>query len=158
MNGRFIAGLCVLLIGLALCAAGFGLLVRLAEYQAVTQIKIEPDVVSDVGSPSGDGVYQPYDPYFFETELKVIASDRVLKNVAQSLSLDEKWGNRYGNGGTISTDEAIKRLRRMISLDADRNQRYRGKSGRSGANCQCGRHGLSRLSNRPLQTRNDRRN
>jgi uncharacterized protein involved in exopolysaccharide biosynthesis len=121
MNGRFIVGFCVLIIGLALCAAGLWSLLSPVRYQAVVKIKIEPDVVSDVGSPSGDGVYQPYDPYFMETELKIIVSDRVLKSAAQKLSLEEKWVSRYGNGETISNDEAIKRLRRMISLDAERN-------------------------------------
>jgi uncharacterized protein involved in exopolysaccharide biosynthesis len=112
MSSQFIFALCILIIGLALCLTGLGLLISPTRYQAIEKIKIEPDVVTDA---SGD-VYQPYDPYFMAAEPKRISSDIVLSNVVQSLNLDEKWGQRYGNGRTISTKEAIERLRRMMVM------------------------------------------
>lgn len=120
MNGRFIFGLGALIVGLVLCALGLGHLLSRMQYQAVVKIRIEPDMVSDIAS-SGDSI--PYDPYFMETELKIMVSDIVLSKVVQSLDLDEIWGKRYGGGGRIGTDKAIEWLKRRIALDGNRNTR-----------------------------------
>jgi uncharacterized protein involved in exopolysaccharide biosynthesis len=115
MNGRFIVGLCVLIIGLALCAAGLSSLLSPARYQAVVNIIIKSDI------PSGDDIYQPYDPYFIQTEFKVIASDRILSKAIQSLNLDEDWGKQSGK--SLNAGAVVKKLRSRIAIDALPNPR-----------------------------------
>src|SRR5580704_11524626 len=62
-------------------------------YSSTAQVKIEPDVVSDISTFNGGaGDYAPYDPYFMETELKVIQGDVVLKKVVEGHKLNEQWG------------------------------------------------------------------
>jgi uncharacterized protein involved in exopolysaccharide biosynthesis len=112
MNARSNVGLSLLVIGLILCGGGLWLLLSPPEYQAIVKIQIESDYPSD-------GSY--YDPYFIETELKEIYSDRVLSDVIQSLDLDEKWENRYGHGTKIKTYATILLLQHRMSVNADRN-------------------------------------
>src|SRR5580658_5825330 len=53
-------------------------------YSSTAEIKIEPDMVSDINLLNGGGGdYAPYDPYFMETELKIIQGDVVLKSVVE---------------------------------------------------------------------------
>jgi capsular polysaccharide biosynthesis protein len=116
MNLRMIFGLCGLLIGLALCVRGLEILLSPAEYQAVVQIEIEPYSVPD---ENGDTYFS--DPYFIETDLKVMEGGMVLSNVVQTLNLDVEWGKRYANGRELETSEAIDLLRRRMVINADRN-------------------------------------
>src|SRR5580658_6992529 len=58
-------------------------------YSSTAVMKIEPDMVSAISTFNGGaGNYAPYDPYFMETELKIIQGDVVLKNVVQTLNLN----------------------------------------------------------------------
>src|SRR5580692_9762537 len=62
-------------------------------YSSTAQVRIEPDQVSDISTfNGGPGNYAPYDPYFMETELKVIQGDVVLKKVVGAMNLDVVWG------------------------------------------------------------------
>lgn len=114
MNPKLALRLLVLIIGLALCGGGLRTLLRPAEYRATVQIEIERDVITD--GPNEQS-YMPYDPYFFESELKAIQSDAVLSNVVDALNLETEWGKRYGSGGALETDEATELLRRHMDLD-----------------------------------------
>ena len=110
MNKNCLFGFCAILAGIALVMAGLWLLLKPAEYQASVTIKIEAQYPP--------GTYQPYDPYFLETEFKIIASDNVLSNVVETLNLETVFGRRYGygNGQKIDNREAIKLLRRRIDI------------------------------------------
>jgi uncharacterized protein involved in exopolysaccharide biosynthesis len=117
MKGRFIVGCCALIIGLALCVAGLWSLLSPARYQAVVKIIIKSEI------PSGDDIYQPYDPYFIQTEFKVMVSDIVLSNVIRSLNLDVEWGKQDSNRERLNTSVVEKKLRSMITIDALPNPR-----------------------------------
>ena len=92
-------------------------------YSSTAQIKIEPDVVSDINTfNGGGGDYAPYDPYFMETELKVIQGDVVLRKVVDALNLNVEWGKKLNpDGSPLKTSDTIDLLRRYVNLDADRN-------------------------------------
>ena len=92
-------------------------------YSSSAQMKIEADVVSDISTFNGGaGDYAPYDPYFMETELKVIQGDVVLRKVVEALNLDVEWGKKFNTDGSpLKTTDTIELLRHYISLDADRN-------------------------------------
>jgi capsular exopolysaccharide synthesis family protein len=92
-------------------------------YSSTTSIEINPDLVSDVPTINGGGgSMAPYDPYFMETELKTIQGQAVLSQVVNDLSLDQLWGKKINpDGQPLKMTDAIDYLRRMISLDADRN-------------------------------------
>lgn len=92
-------------------------------YSSTAQIKIEPDAVSDISTfNGGPGDVAPYDPYFMETELKVIQGDVVLRKVVEGLNLDVDWGKKFNpDGAPLKTTDTIDLLRRYINLDADRN-------------------------------------
>jgi capsular polysaccharide biosynthesis protein len=113
MNARFFCGLAALIIGLLLGARGIDLLFSPIKYKATVLIKIEPDVVTDDSGSHSSVV--PYDPYFMETELKIIESEKVLSNVVQALNLDEAWGKHYSHG-TLSMNEAIQLLRWRMEI------------------------------------------
>jgi polysaccharide biosynthesis transport protein len=92
-------------------------------YSSTAQIEIQPDIVSDVPTlNSGAGSYAPYDPYFMETELKTIQGQTVLSQVVQDLNLDQLWGKKISpDDQPLKMNDAVDYLRRLISLEADRN-------------------------------------
>ena len=89
-------------------------------YSSTAQIKIEPDYIADIQQMNGGmGPYAQYDPYFMETEQKVIQGEVVLSRVVVALNLTDEWGKKFGM--TLKTRDCVEMLRREISLDADRN-------------------------------------
>lgn len=94
-----------------------------SSYSSTAQIKIEPDEVADISPISGGmATVAPYDPYFMETELKVLQGDVVLSRVVDALNLNVEWGKKFNpDGAPLKTSETIDYLRHYISLDADRN-------------------------------------
>ena len=92
-------------------------------YSSTAVIQIEPDQVADV-QPIEGGLQgsAPYDPYFMETQLKVIQGDGVMTRVVEAMNLDQVWGKKYNADGTpLKTTDAIDYLRHFVGLDADRN-------------------------------------
>jgi polysaccharide biosynthesis transport protein len=86
-------------------------------YSSTAQIKIEPDVTTDVPI-----INTQYDPYFMETELNTIKGDVVLSRVVDGLNLAVEWGKKYSpDGQPLKTTDAMDYLRRYITLDSDRN-------------------------------------
>jgi uncharacterized protein involved in exopolysaccharide biosynthesis len=103
--------------GLGLCVIGVSMLPGPTEYQAAVKMRIEPDPAPDV--PTIGSYDNPYDPYFFETELKAISSDIVLSNVVETLDLNTEWGKR--DGRSLDTAETIKLLRPRMDLSLLQN-------------------------------------
>lgn len=111
-----------MVVGLALCVIGLWMLLKPAEYQAAVKIIIGPSPAHEIDSNGVvDVPYVPYDPYFFEAELKVMVSEVVLSNVVDTLHLNTEWGKRYGR--TLGTAEAIKLLSQHIDIGNLQNTR-----------------------------------
>src|SRR5436190_21382577 len=69
-------------------------------YSSTVQIKIDkdaPDVEIGLGRDRGSANYGGvgYDPYFMETEFKVIQARPVLNTVVETLDLQKKWAEKF---------------------------------------------------------------
>jgi serine/threonine protein kinase/Tfp pilus assembly protein PilF len=65
---------------------------------------------------------QIYDPYRLQTELAVIDSSVVLKPVADTLNLGERWRKMFaGSGRILSDDEVVELMKRQLDLQPVRN-------------------------------------
>src|ERR1700722_19490887 len=66
-------------------------------YSSTSQIKIEPDISSDIANMNGTGGPTPmYDAYFLQTELTILQGPAVLGKVIDQLNLNSVWGKKYG--------------------------------------------------------------
>jgi capsular exopolysaccharide synthesis family protein len=95
-------------------------------YASTVQIKIEPDIVSDVSGVGNHVTYAAYDPYFIQTEFEVIQDRVVLGKVIEALNLNVDWGKRYYGGETLKTSEAMEFLKKRMSLNPVRNTKLIG--------------------------------
>ncbi len=89
-------------------------------YAGTTRIKIDPDT-GDITGLTGTPTVTTYDPYFIQTEFEIIQDQIVLGKVIETLSLNEKWGQKYNGGEPFTTEETMKLLGKRMSLDAVRN-------------------------------------
>ena len=90
-------------------------------YASTAQIRIEPDIVSDISGVGSHVTYASYDPYFIQTEFEVIQDRVVLGKVVEALNLNVEWGKRYFGGETLKTSEAMEFLKRRMTLNPVRN-------------------------------------
>ena len=95
-------------------------------YASTAQIRIEPDIVSDISGVGGNVTYTAYDPYFIQTEFEIIQDHVVLGKVIEALNLNDEWGKRYFGGQTLKTSETMEFLKRRISLSPVRNTKLIG--------------------------------
>lgn len=93
-----LAGVVLILGGLALGASGAFHLIQPRVFQAATKIL--------VAKPSSTG---GYDPLFLKTEAERIQSPAVLTNVIAELDLKDGWGKKY-NGGQRLSDWDVEHL------------------------------------------------
>ena len=84
-------------------------------YMSMTRISLEKGT-SDIeplnGMQSGETAF---DPYFIQTELEVIQSQKVLDKVVAKCNLAEKWKRIYG-GNLLHPIEARKILKKAIDI------------------------------------------
>jgi len=84
-------------------------------YMSMSRISVEKDT-SDIaplnGMQSGETAF---DPYFIQTELEVIQSQKVLDKVVAKCNLAEKWKRIYG-GNLLHPIEARKILKKAIDI------------------------------------------
>ena len=96
----------------------------LPEYFASTaRIKVERDK-SDIEELAGSGAgvrFNPYDPYFIQTEFEIIQSETILGKVIDVLNLNDSWGKKYLDGGKLKTSETLGLLRGRLDLRPVRN-------------------------------------
>jgi len=96
----------------------------LPEYFASTaRIKVDRDK-SDIEelTSGGAGVrFNPYDPYFIQTEFEIIQSETILGRVIDVLDLNNKWGKKMMDGGKLKTSETLVLLRGRLDLRPVRN-------------------------------------
>ena len=95
-------------------------------YASTAQIRIEPDIVSDIQGVGASLTYTSYDPYFIQTEFEIIQDRVVLGKVIEALNLNEVWGKKYFGGQTLKTTETMEFLKRRMSLSPVRNTKLIG--------------------------------
>jgi capsular polysaccharide biosynthesis protein len=98
-----LAGIVLILGGLALGASGAFHIIQPRVFQAATKI-----LVAKPGSTS------VYDPLFTKTEAERIQSPEVLTNVIADLDLNDRWGKKYNNGKRLSDSE----VEQVLKVDA----------------------------------------
>ena len=96
-----LAGIVLILGGLALGSSGVIHLLQPPLFEAVTTVRI-------ANPPGGSG---GFDPRLIQTEVATIQSELVLTNVIHELKLNDVWGNKYNHGQRLSDAEAEKMLR-----------------------------------------------
>ncbi|HVV01551.1 MAG TPA: GumC family protein, partial [Verrucomicrobiae bacterium] len=92
-------------------------------YGSSARIRVDRDVpnVSFQDSRTMPGVY---DPYFIQTELETIQSDKVLTNVVNGLDLRNAWAEKYGGGRALSEADTLKILKGRLDVRPERNASY----------------------------------
>ncbi len=92
-------------------------------FSSTARIKVERDK-SDIEELAGSGAgvrFNPYDPYFIQTEFEIIQSETILEKVIDVMSLNEVWGKRYYDGTKLKTSETLPLVRRGLDLRPVRN-------------------------------------
>lgn len=90
-------------------------------YASTAQIRVTRDA-PDIESMTGREQTFLYDPYYMETEFKVMESKEVLARVVSALDLNHKWGKKLGGGDqALKTDDTINFLRQTLDLRPVRN-------------------------------------
>jgi polysaccharide biosynthesis transport protein len=90
-------------------------------FASSARIKVERDK-SDIEDLSGRGIaFNPYDPYFIQTEFEIIQSEMILGKVIETLDLNTEWGRKYADGQKLKTSETITMLRGRLDLRPVRN-------------------------------------
>jgi len=89
-------------------------------FASTARIKVERDK-SDIEELSGKVGYNPYDPYFIQTEFEVIQSELILGRVIDQLDLNTEWGKKYNDGQKLKTQETLELLRGRLNLRPVRN-------------------------------------
>ena len=92
-------------------------------YSSMARIQVDKNQ-SDIAGLDNHQAFTGYDPFFLQTEFKVIQSASVLDQVVTNLNLLEVWGKKYNSDGT-QLKMAVCRdyLRKFISI-----QEVRGTS------------------------------
>lgn len=96
-----LAGIVLILGGLALGGTGAAHLIRPPAFEAVTRILIRNPPGGATGS----------DPNLIQHEVQTIESESVRENVIHGLNLEDVWGKKYNNGQRLSTADAAKTIR-----------------------------------------------
>ncbi len=89
------------------------------QYCGNARIRIQEDRTGTVFTENQNGFI--YNPYFMETEMKVMKSQAVLDKVIESQGLNAAWGQKYANGQTLTTAETRTILEKLLDLRPVRN-------------------------------------
>jgi uncharacterized protein involved in exopolysaccharide biosynthesis len=87
-------------------------------YSSTTRIQVEQDANQAVNSNLGS---TSFDPYFIQTTFEIIESEVVLKNVVDTLDLNEKWGKKFNDRKPLKTAETMLILKNSMQLTPVRN-------------------------------------
>ncbi|MFM2081506.1 MAG: Tyrosine-protein kinase YwqD [Verrucomicrobiota bacterium] len=90
------------------------------EYAGVAAIRVERDRTDVDSFMSQQSAYGTVDPYFIETEFRVIRSQLILDKVIERLNLNTVWGRRY-SGQTFLTPQTREILLAYLGLTTVRN-------------------------------------
>ena len=91
-------------------------------YSSTTRIKVEQDVNNVPGLDNTQTASMSgFDPYFIQTTFEIMQSEVVLSNVIATLNLNDKWGKKFNNGGTLKSSETMLILKNNMVLTPVRN-------------------------------------
>ena len=91
-------------------------------FASTARIKVERDKSDIQELTGGNGLrYNPYDPYFIQTEFEIIQSAEILDKVIEVLNLNDVWGRKYYDGTKLKTPETLRLLRNRLNLRPVRN-------------------------------------
>ena len=83
-------------------------------FASAARISVSKDA-SDIPGIGGGQAYNPFDPYWVQTEFEKIQSKAVLYSVITNLELNRKWGEKFKEG-ELRTDITYKLLKRNINV------------------------------------------
>lgn len=86
-------------------------------YRSTAQITVLEDLPSAQAALTGSS----YDPYFLQTEFKVIQSHVVLSKVIDALNLRDVWGKKFNNGQSLKESDCEGIIRSSLELQLIRN-------------------------------------
>ena len=90
-------------------------------YSSMVRIQVEKNQ-SDIPGLEGRQAYTGFDPFFLQTEFKVIQSGAVLDQAIQELNLLEVWGKKYNSDGSnLKPHDGREILKKLISVQDVRN-------------------------------------
>jgi len=92
-------------------------------FSSHARIKVERDKsdIEEVTGGSGGVRFNPYDPYFIQTEFEIIQSGLILSQVVEAMNLNDVWGKKYFDGAKLKTSETVDMLRGRLDLRPVRN-------------------------------------
>jgi capsular exopolysaccharide synthesis family protein len=90
-------------------------------FGATTEITVEQERTDISPLEGGPAAGQGYDPYFLQTEFKVIQSHAVLSNVIQTMDLNNVWGKKFNNGQPLKESDTEALILRNLELNPLRN-------------------------------------
>ena len=84
------------------------------KFGSMVRMLVEQDA-PDVAVSESPYVHQQFNPFFIETQMRIIESSSILYEVIKELKLDEKFGQQLGVG-TLSRDKAYEQLRKQMKV------------------------------------------
>lgn len=91
-------------------------------FASTAQIKVDRDKADIQELTSGGTMrFNPYDPYFIQTEFEIIQSETILGKVIEARNLNEVWGKKYFDGTKLKPSETLAMLRNRLNLRPVRN-------------------------------------
>ena len=89
-------------------------------YSSMARIQVDKNQ-SDTPGLDGRQGYSGFDPFFLQTEFKVIQSASVLDQVITNLNLLVVWGTKYNGGNALKLADCRDFLKKFISVQDVRN-------------------------------------
>lgn len=92
-------------------------------FASTARIKVERDR-TDIEGLADTGArerFNPYDPYFIQTEFEIIQSETILGRVIDTVNLNDVWGKKYYDGTRLKDTEALTMLRGRLDVRPVRN-------------------------------------
>src|SRR5579864_5717261 len=90
-------------------------------FGSTAQITVEQERTDISPLEGGPAAGQGYDPYFLQTEFKVIQSHAVLSKVIDALDLNNVWGKKFNNGAPLKESDTEGLILRNLDLQPIRN-------------------------------------
>jgi len=104
-------GVPFLCVGGVLALAGVSKLLERDEFKSAASVLVPEQSSTNPG------------PYFLLTEFETLQSRSILRNVAASLDLSERWGKRYNHGKALSDSETEEMIKTHLELRGVPNTR-----------------------------------
>ncbi|MBN2506977.1 MAG: polysaccharide biosynthesis tyrosine autokinase [Verrucomicrobia bacterium] len=90
-------------------------------YSSLVRIRVDKDVGDVSGLFTQERTFNPFDPYWVETEFQTIQSKSILYQVITNLGLNRTWAEKFKLPEELSTDLTFSILKRQIQVSQTRN-------------------------------------